>query len=398
MSDPQDQPTADMLRQSTEALYETPVPDGPPPALVASTVEAMCSLDSPAEIPHNHERRKHMFRMIRYGSLAAVALVCLGVALFVVNQGATPAFADALRHFRESRTISFRITSKTEGMPTTIARQTMASPGYVRTQMRIGEKGRGISIWDLEKSAGITLIPLTKTAVKMTLADGLPDQAKSMFEFFDWLKTAPDHSEEDLGPKEVNGKACFGFRVQKGGQAWDIWIDQENGLPVRMESTLDLLGKTVTVVLDEFAFDKKLNPSLFSLTPPPGYTVTDELKAREPSERDVLVMFRKVTEANDGQFPADVEMKTLMKLMMALEKKEQRKKPGKMDLQRVHTMTLGLMFLNMNKERYTGRGVKLGDKERVVLWWTPQGRKTFRAVYGDLIVRDGDGKEPSSSK
>jgi hypothetical protein len=44
-----------------------------------------------------------------------------------------------------------------------------------------------------------------------------------------------------------------------------------------------------------------------------------------------------------------------------------------------------------NSFRYLGKGVKLGDKDRIVCWYKLKGAKspsTYRVVYGDLSVKD----------
>ena len=38
--------------------------------------------------------------------------------------------------------------------------------------------------------------------------------------------------------------------------------------------------------------------------------------------------------------------------------------------------------------KYLGKGVKLGDKDRIVCWYRPKGSRTYRVVYGDLSVKD----------
>ena len=41
--------------------------------------------------------------------------------------------------------------------------------------------------------------------------------------------------------------------------------------------------------------------------------------------------------------------------------------------------------------RYMGKGVKLGDKDRIVCWYKlkdAKAPKTYRVVYGDLSVKD----------
>ncbi len=37
---------------------------------------------------------------------------------------------------------------------------------------------------------------------------------------------------------------------------------------------------------------------------------------------------------------------------------------------------------------YAGAGVKLGDAEKAIFWYQPQGSDTCRVVYGDLNVKD----------
>jgi hypothetical protein len=38
--------------------------------------------------------------------------------------------------------------------------------------------------------------------------------------------------------------------------------------------------------------------------------------------------------------------------------------------------------------RYIGKGVKLGEGEKIVCWYKPKGSQSFRVVYGDLSVKD----------
>jgi hypothetical protein len=46
--------------------------------------------------------------------------------------------------------------------------------------------------------------------------------------------------------------------------------------------------------------------------------------------------------------------------------------------------------------RYFGKGVKLGDKDRIVCWYKlnkPNDPNTYRVVYGDLSVKDVAAKD-----
>jgi len=41
-----------------------------------------------------------------------------------------------------------------------------------------------------------------------------------------------------------------------------------------------------------------------------------------------------------------------------------------------------------NSFRYLGKGIKLGDKDRIVCWYKLKGATSYRVVYGDLTVKD----------
>jgi hypothetical protein len=40
------------------------------------------------------------------------------------------------------------------------------------------------------------------------------------------------------------------------------------------------------------------------------------------------------------------------------------------------------------KWSYAGKGVKLGEADKVILWYQPEGSNTYRAIYGDLKAAD----------
>ena len=41
-----------------------------------------------------------------------------------------------------------------------------------------------------------------------------------------------------------------------------------------------------------------------------------------------------------------------------------------------------------NSFRYLGKGVKLGDKDRIVCWYRLREAATYRVVYGDLSIKE----------
>ena len=46
-----------------------------------------------------------------------------------------------------------------------------------------------------------------------------------------------------------------------------------------------------------------------------------------------------------------------------------------------------------NTFRYLGKGVKLGEKDRIVCWYKLKSTNAYRVVYGDLSVKDVNQKD-----
>jgi hypothetical protein len=45
-------------------------------------------------------------------------------------------------------------------------------------------------------------------------------------------------------------------------------------------------------------------------------------------------------------------------------------------------------FKGQGQWHYNGQGVKLGDADKPIFWYQPQGSQTWRVIYGDLSVKD----------
>jgi hypothetical protein len=55
-------------------------------------------------------------------------------------------------------------------------------------------------------------------------------------------------------------------------------------------------------------------------------------------------------------------------------------------------LVLGNPFIRVSAEensfRYLGKGVKLGDKDRIICWYKLKSTRSYRVVYGDLTAKD----------
>ena len=54
-------------------------------------------------------------------------------------------------------------------------------------------------------------------------------------------------------------------------------------------------------------------------------------------------------------------------------------------------MSLGkgmLFHMGLKDRHYAGSGVKVGETDKAVFWYLPEGSETYRVIYGDLSVKD----------
>jgi hypothetical protein len=54
-------------------------------------------------------------------------------------------------------------------------------------------------------------------------------------------------------------------------------------------------------------------------------------------------------------------------------------------------MSLGkgmLFHMSLKDRHYAGSGVKVGEADKAVFWYLPDGSQTYRVIYGDLSVKD----------
>lgn len=194
----------------------------------------------------------------------------------------------------------------------------------------------------------------------------------------------------------------------------DVWIDQKTKRPVEIHvprsdvfdpetdpardnppekewANKDLGG----VIYYDIAFDVELDDSLFRLEPPEGYVV----ESPPPfTEEDVIDYLNIAAEFNKKTFPDRVEfnrydfqsvqawgdpLKTVFdRKFMETQQRFLNFGPGAPVNPFIRNST------EENSFRYLGKGIKLGDKNRIVCWYKLKGARSYRVVYGDLTVKD----------
>ena len=234
--------------------------------------------------------------------------------------------------------------------------------------------------------------------------------------------SGPGQKIESLGKKEIEGDDAIGFRTHSNLADETFWADPETSRLVRVE--FDYPGGSGHGVMNNFRYDMDLDPSLFSLEPPAGYTVNN-IEVKMPVEQDLINTLRIVAEHNDGTFPAALGMtdKEYLQAMQAVSKEEMEKFVKTPETQKlleklkaqydkdqagfmkawmeaimpvtqklVQEHQQGMLFYGMltsaNDTQYAGKDVKLGTPDRPIFWYKPTGSEKYRVIYADLSVKE----------
>ncbi len=330
--------------------------------------------------------------------IAAAAVIIIAVLIgFNLLGGSTPAFAEIVEPFLTARTASCKMTMEVEGVPTQTFDCLYAEP--IRMRQTNHEQG-AIVISDFQQGKIVTLMPAQNKAMIVEMDNMPEDLGKfNMFrEIRKHLQEAQDTEDESvqfLGEKEIDGLTVIGYHVQKPAVDITVWADPQTKLPVEMTNTS---GPT-TYTMTDIVFDVELDESLFSLEIPEGYTVrTMQVDASEPTEKDLIEMFRIWAEHMDGNLPSVLDMNATMEFVKYQRKKmkENGQEPSEesvLELQKtIMRMGRGAVFVQQlpaeSDWHYTGKDAKFGDAQTAIFWYQPEDSETWRVIYGDLSVKD----------
>lgn len=408
----------ELLSQAEASLRNQEVPAGPSEAVVACTLAALLeSSDSPDTLA----MRRRIPRMAI--PIAAAVLLALGGLVYVeslTSVGPPVAWADVAAKLRDARTLTYSSRIQGSTLPMT-ARHWMKVPGLMRMESSNGF----ISIMDGDPETQLFLDAPTKTAyfAKSPRKGTAPGEAKSApptdqkpeggyatfvpdvqvvdrvrpegdkFEFsgFDKLRNMADKKGEPIGKKQIGEVDAQGFRIQENGISYTAWIDPSTRLPLLIEHTFSAGGKKLTTIMSDFVFDVPLDDALFSIKPPTGYKVSESAFPIVTSEESLVELLRLYAETSDGKFPPKIDDWADYDKQLHI---DQFKKPGAATdpkfLQLVQTVTRGVMFALQYKDQYVYRpdDIKLGDADKMLLWYKPEAAEKYRAIYGDLHVSE----------
>ncbi len=370
----------------------------------------------------------------RFIKLTAAAMIIIAV-LIVINQfggDRSNVFAQVWEQIEKAETITWKVTyylqvtskdGKRAWIETETRQQAYKAPGLYR-DVHFDANGQATywTITDAVNMEELSVDPEEKRATVRELAF-----ARNPSGPFNWQKEEMQkRSLEWVGKAETETgeanifRASFKKKCNNEDWSYDFWIDAktkqlvavqvpgadiydpEND-PVRMNPPYKdwYTKEPLCSIQYDIIYNADLNESLFSLEPPEGYTI--EVKRRpQVTEKDMVEYLGILADFNNKTFPDQLFpfIFTSDRINKVWDKAEDERTPAEQKY--IETMD-HYMMAGLNKMptghfiedhtaeksfRYIGKGVKLGDKDRIVCWYKLKGSNTYRVVYGDLSVKD----------
>ncbi len=333
-------------------------------------------------------------------TVAAITVACL---IWLTQNGSTPAFAveEVVSNMADARTARFEMTVTVVGQPEMKMKGFYMEPAHFRQEMFGGYIN--IADWTIGKMVGLD--PMTKQATVINIVNMPADQkAQGQQNSFESIRESlrkavadPNVKVEMLGEKQLEGRTVVGFRFRNGPMPTTMWADPKTKFPVSIESTMIGPPKT-KVVMSNYEFNVELDEKLFSTKIPEGYTVTEaDVDASKPTEQDFIAALRLCGKAT-GKFPAGFDTAAIASYVGGYLAKQGIGKDGKgptgKQLEEVGRISRGFQFAMLlpaeADAHYAGGKAEHGNAKHPVLWYRPEGSKTYRVIYADFSVKELD--------
>jgi outer membrane lipoprotein-sorting protein len=418
MNDRNDFNHDDLLDRAVQAVLRGPVPDEPSPAKLAELIaQVRHAADQPQPI-RLIERIKNMKPMTRITVAATVLIAFAGLMSWLAPHGGTStafaAVAEALNAVQSATWKTETTVKGPDGMPITTSWKNMfLAPSHERLEIAAdGGKPAGATIIDGKKDKMITLLPDTKTAFVVNFKN-LPKQ-NPMGRTFQGLRELVANAQsgkggkvERLGEKTVDGRRAEGFHIQLGAIDVKLWADPRTLLPIRIEQTTS----ETRVVMTNFQTGMNLEPSLFSIDVPAGYTVpnTAQLDFSKKPINYVADALKIAAGYNGGVFPQELRGEHGIDGIVFRGERELKKKNPAAQMKLAAIMELssklggafGVLYSLRpeNDWHYAGKDVKLGTPNRPIFWYKPKKDGDYVVLYADLSVKEVAAKDvPNAPK
>lgn len=365
--------------------------------------------------------RRRMLRIVGLVVAASVVLVIGSLVMFDNRQ----AFASTAREIRAAKTMSWEVTvfrrcfGPDRNQSWLIAQRIQyehRAPGLFRVT-RFDHEGsvEAIEVVDVLEGERIRLDVRAKT---YSFVETLNERIE--FPPLRSLLSALDSSElEYLGRRNIEGRSANVFRHTPAGlqSTTEIWVDANSrrliGAAIPSLDVFDprvatdwgtppasALGEFTVVgsVWGNIRFNTQLDSMAFSFRPPSDYLPEMDGASRSDSEDDFAQLLGVACKANNGVFLDSIhgnqtELYNRIEAIPEGDRTEDQQAFFDQILQSFISDSTDPFSRFMDNRvvngsfRYIGKGVLLGQQDRIVCYYQLPGASDYRAVYGDLQIR-----------
>lgn len=369
----------------------------------------------------------------------SVLSLCMSVAIWLIgSREGTPAYAEALKSLKDAQTVTLvksnymQYTSKDRQRTWTnieTSKLYYRHPGLEREEF-FNESGDlvGVQILDTVARIELWLDPSDKSAVLTHLirTDMNTGGPLSIIEYY--LRGALELVTTVDGPNgpvnlfrnTVQESKSPGRYIQGGRHDFlidaktkqlveyrdlNLSFDPQTAVITKNPRALekDWTATSVGEIWHDIVLNVDIDPELFSLKPPADYTL--ETKERPTAtEEEMVEYFGASAKVHNGIFGVgDLTDSDLYRVAANKDKGDRTEKEQEIvdlvnnTLRRFQNKFPEELFITDHTIpgscRYIGKGVKLGEKDRIVCWYRLKTTGQYRAVYGDLTVKDIDPKD-----
>jgi len=388
----------DLLKQATALLRDSAGAEGPPQHVVDATLMRL-----EAEQESRHSMSQWRFTMFKNRSWAAAAAIVIvsGIALFWVTQrSATVAFGAVVEKVRGISAVSFKMKG-TMQLPNETKRQDLNAHIIVGEPYRMREtldSAKMTIVMDMAAGKQMMLDSGRKTAMVIDMGKTMNPQLQNA-NVLDHFRKFDPKTFKPVGEKVIGSKKLQGFKSETADQTQTVWVDPETKLPVEMEQKISGGFMIDTdVVMSDLDWSPQIDDSTFSLTAPEGYhNQTVSMDMTNLGEKDLIDSLRQMTDFNDGTLPDSLDMAGMLKgvknqaTRLAQEKNQDADALRKKAMEQMTPIARGLGFIVAQTDaHYAGKGVKLNEANRPILWYKPKDSQKYHVIDAELKVTEVD--------
>ena len=227
-----------------------------------------------------------------------LGIVAIALKIFTgTNTVTSIAFGEVLNQIH-SKSYTFDMTTISDGQTLGKGKCMVFQPGMMRFDTP-ELMGGFTSIGNLNTNESIIILHGQKIVINMKeylKTQGIPDQVGpfSMFSNpIENLWNLPDGTQTSLGKKEIDGQTAVGFKIEQKQDSYScdivVWANSQTGMPIQAEIISydpENPSDSMTELMDKFNLDVDLDPELFSMETPEGYTLAYQETLEESVQND----------------------------------------------------------------------------------------------------------------